>query len=195
MISNSLIGSALVASLLAAGAYADEAIRGGAALGQTCAGCHGTGGHSLGDSMPSIAGLSNRYLLKAMLDFKRDVRQSTIMGRIARGYSDRELTTIAAYFGALDWQSAPVTADRKAAKAGKKLHEERCASCHGDVGEKNEQETPRLAGQWPAYLYNQLREFHDIEFATQEPAKMHERVQKLSDSEIKALSQYYAGVK
>jgi cytochrome subunit of sulfide dehydrogenase len=195
MMTKLLTGSALVAGLFSAGIQAAEPVRSGAALGETCAGCHGTNGYSAGDSMPSIAGLSKRYLQKAMHDFKYDLRPSTIMGRIARGYSDQELVTIAAYFGDRKWQAAPVTIDQKTAVAGRKLHEERCASCHGKAGEKNEQETPRLAGQWPQYTYNQLRELHDIGFATQEPAKMHERVQKLSDAEIKALSQYYASVK
>lgn len=190
-----LIGSALIAGFFSSALPAAEPVRSGAALGQTCAGCHGTNGHSAGESTPSIAGLSKRYLLKAMLDFKRDLRQSTIMGRIARGYSDQELATIAAYFGDMPWKPAPVDADQKAVKAGMKIHEERCASCHGKAGEKNAMETPRLAGQWPQYTYNQLRELHDIEFATQEPGKMHQRVQKLSDAEIKALSQYYASVK
>jgi cytochrome subunit of sulfide dehydrogenase len=194
MMKRLMIGSALFAGLFA-NVLAAEPIRSGAALGQPCAGCHGTNGHSAGDSMPSIAGLSNRYLLKAMLDFKRDLRPSTIMGRIARGYSDQELATLSAYFGAIQWKSAPVDADRKLVASGQKIHEEQCVSCHGKTGAKNELETPRLAGQWPQYTYNQLRDLHDIEYATQEPAKMHQRVQKLSDAEIKALSQYYASIK
>ncbi|MCK7498009.1 MAG: hypothetical protein MZW92_50280 [Comamonadaceae bacterium] len=94
--------------------------------------------------------LSKRYLQKAMHDFKYDLRPSTIMGRIARGYSDQELVTIAAYFGDLE------------VAAGARQHrpEERrwpaASRTNGASGvpaatarrrEKNEQETP---GAWPA---------------------------------------------
>jgi len=126
--------SAMVATLLGATTVHAADIRGATALTGTCAGCHGTNGYSVGDTMPSIAGLNKRYLMKTMEDFKGDVRPSTIMGRIARGYSDQDLETIAAYFAAQQWEAAPQKVDAKKAEAGAKLHEEACASCHGKDG-------------------------------------------------------------
>ena len=63
------------------------------------------------------------------------------------------------------------------------------------MGFFNDKETPRLAGQWPDYLYNQLRDLHDFGFVGMQPAKMRQRVQKLSEEEIQALSHFYASQK
>jgi sulfide dehydrogenase cytochrome subunit len=187
--------SAMVGALLGATTLSAAEIRSATALAGTCAGCHGTNGYSVGDTMPSIAGLNKRYLVKTMEDFKSDVRPSTIMGRIARGYSDQDLETIAAFFAAQEWQAAPQKVDAKKAEAGARLHEEACATCHGRDGSYNEKETPRLAGQWLRYTYMQLVDLHDIERPTADPHEMHKRIEKLSKEEIDALSNYYASVK
>jgi len=68
-----------------------------AMLSITCAGCHGTDGHSTG-AIPSIAGMPAAYIEKAMLDFRDDKRASTVMGRHAKGYSDAEIKMIAAFY-------------------------------------------------------------------------------------------------
>ena len=69
----------------------------GQAIGFTCAGCHGTAGVSQGTA-PSIAGEDADDLKEMMLDFKSGKEKSTIMGRIAKGYSDEELAAVAEYF-------------------------------------------------------------------------------------------------
>jgi sulfide dehydrogenase cytochrome subunit len=164
-------------------------------LSHTCAGCHGTYGHSAGEIMPSLAGMDKRYLSKAMLDFRSGARPSTIMGRIARGYSDQEIAAIASFFSQQEWQQAPEEVNRKLVAEGRAIHEEQCESCHADGGRAGRDEVPRLAGQWQAYLYMQLRDMHDIGFEGVQPLKMRQRVQKLSQEELEALSHYYASQK
>lgn len=161
-------------------------------LANTCAGCHGTNGHSAGDSLPSLAGLNKRYLYKSMRDFQSDARPSTIMGRIARGYSDQELKAIAAFFAGQKWRNAPADVDKKLAAVGKGLHEAHCATCHLDGGMTGTKDTPRIAGQWPEYTYNLLVDLHTIGSANVQPLLMRTRIQKLSQEELQALSHYYA---
>ena len=70
-------------------------------LANTCNGCHGPDGVSQGPAAPTIAGMNKFYLtesLKAYRDGKN--RPSTIMARIAKGYSDSEIEKIAGYFSA-----------------------------------------------------------------------------------------------
>jgi sulfide dehydrogenase cytochrome subunit len=174
---------------------AAAAPRSGSMLSYTCAGCHGTDGYSAGDVMPSLAGMDKRYLHKSMLDFRSGARPSTIMGRIARGYSDEEIAAIAAFFSAQEWQQAPAKVNRKLVAHGKAIHEEQCESCHADGGREGRNEVPRLAGQWQRYLYVQLRDMHDIDFEGVQPIRMRQRVQKLSQEELEALSHYYASQK
>ena len=63
----------------------------------SCAGCHGTDGNSPG-SIPSIAGKSPAFIEQALKEFRDGSRQSTVMGRHAKGYSDKEISLIAEFF-------------------------------------------------------------------------------------------------
>ena len=60
-------------------------------LAETCEGCHGTGGNSMGPASPSIAGMSEDYLIEALTDYQSGDTRSTIMGRIMKGYTEDEI--------------------------------------------------------------------------------------------------------
>lgn len=70
----------------------------GQILALSCAGCHGTDGKSAG-IIPSFYGKSPEYLETALKEFKSGARESTVMVRHAKGYSDEEIHLIAQYFG------------------------------------------------------------------------------------------------
>jgi sulfide dehydrogenase cytochrome subunit len=186
--------AALVAGLALASAAQAEGVRSAAMMANTCAGCHGTQGASAGDLMPTIGGLDKTFLQTAMLEFKTGERASTIMGRIAKGYSDVELKAIASYMAAQPWVSAEVTVDAKLAAQGKAIHEDQCKTCHEDGGRVQEDEAPRLAGQWPEYAQLYL-EHCRAKGKRCEPRKMGSRVAKLSDEELQAMAHYYASEK
>ena len=67
------------------------------ALALTCATCHGTDGKSPG-SIPTIAGRPAKDLKDALVGFKAGTRPSTVMNRLAKGYTDQEINDLAAYF-------------------------------------------------------------------------------------------------
>ena len=92
-----LIGSALIASsILATNAFAviDRATM----LANTCAGCHGPNGISNGPKTPSIAGLPSYKMIETLNEFKSGERVSTVMQRIAKGYSEQDISDLADYF-------------------------------------------------------------------------------------------------
>jgi len=98
-----LAASSWAAPLLAEGAAVntapvDTTLTRGAMLGNTCMACHGPGGESAGEGIPSINDLGAERLESLMLEYKRDERMSTLMGRIAKGYSDADIALIADYF-------------------------------------------------------------------------------------------------
>ena len=72
----------------------------GAMLSNSCSACHGTDGKSPG-AIPSINGKSARFIHQALLEFRSGNRASTVMGRHAKGYSDKEIKLIADYFASL----------------------------------------------------------------------------------------------
>ena len=63
-----------------------------------------------------------------------------------------------------------------------------CVSCHGSNGHGTQQ-LPRLAGQHPAYLEGQLKEFGGRE-RTNDNAVMHSVASKLTALEIRSVSVY-----
>ena len=72
----------------------------GMLLSLSCTSCHGTYGISPG-TIPTIYGKSREYIIKTMNEFRNGERDSTVMKRIAKGYSDREIYLIANYFSSL----------------------------------------------------------------------------------------------
>ena len=66
-------------------------------LANSCAACHGTHGKSPG-AIPAINGKSAKFLVQSLKDFQSGKRPSTVMGRHASGYSDKEIQLIAEFF-------------------------------------------------------------------------------------------------
>ena len=162
-------------------------------LANTCAGCHGTNGASGGGAMPNIGGLNKLYLQEVLKQFKSGARDATIMGRIMRGYSDLEINAIAAYMSEQEWVPASFQENAAQIAEGKKIHaSSNCDTCHADDGRMQNDITPRLAGQWPEYLYNMLAIYHDVGAPASQPVAMRERVQKLSPEELEAVANFYA---
>ena len=182
-----LAGGLALSSVAAAGGMAT-----GSMLGNTCAGCHGTNGHSVGPASPSIAGLNEEYFVDKMAAYKDGSHHSTIMGRIAKGYSEEEIAALAKHFAAQPYQLVTQDFDAKMAKKGKKLHKKNCEKCHEEGGKVGE-ESGILAGQWLPYLQYTMDDFRAGH--SEMPKKMKKKVQKLSDDDIMALLHFYASQK
>ena len=69
-------------------------------LAKTCAGCHGTDGKSVG-AIPPLHGIKADYFIGAMKDFRSDKREATVMNRIAKGFTDKEIESMAKFFSEL----------------------------------------------------------------------------------------------
>ncbi len=67
----------------------------------TCFSCHGPEGKFVGGTIPPLAGYPASVMASQLIAFKNGTRQSTIMQRHVKGYSDDELKAIANYFGTL----------------------------------------------------------------------------------------------
>ena len=191
-----LAGMAMALSLGCAAVVADSA-RSGKMLSYTCAGCHGTNGVSNGSATPTIAGMDRFYLEKAMMTFADNTRASTVMGRIARGYTHAEIRAISAFFADQSWSAATAKTDPDKVAAGAKLHQSFCIGCHGDRGTANRADVPRLAGQWPDYLFARLQSIRAGTTGLPNAATMamQTMIGNFSDAQLQALAHYYASQK
>lgn len=71
------------------------------AMGQTCAGCHGTNGIPAVTYIPALAGLKRADFITAMEAYRDGTRTATIMNRVAPAFTDSEIAAMADYFATL----------------------------------------------------------------------------------------------
>ena len=193
---------ALIGSIFMAGASTALAGPSAQAMADTCAGCHGTDGQSVGPASPNLAGMSASYFIDSMTYFKNlekgawsgeDARPATIMNRIAKGYTDEQIEEMAEYFAAMPVYKANVPHDAAKAKAGAEVYDKGCAKCHDEGGALPDDDAGILAGQWLPWL-----EYSMVDFKSghrEMPKKMKKQVNKLSDAELDAVLHYFASQK
>ncbi|MEG3619308.1 c-type cytochrome [Magnetovibrio sp. PR-2] len=126
-----------------------------------CMACHGPNGASAGPAIPTISGLTKDYLKFTLADFKSGSRQSTIMGRMAKGYTESEIEVLSAYFSAQPFVMVENAFSPEKAAKGKELHALYCEQCHTGNGRDITLKGPVLAGQVKAYLVMTLDDFQN----------------------------------
>ena len=181
---------AICALAVSAGAHAAPSME---MLANACAGCHGTKGASAGPSMPSLAGQSKVFFVDAMKKFKSGERSATVMGRLAKGYSDEQIVAMADYFAKQKPQSQNTAIDTALAAKGKTVYDSACKRCHLENGKEFEEDTPVVAGQWLKYLQIQMDDFSSGKRKMSE--KKIEKVKSLSRAEWEAVAHFYASQK
>jgi len=194
MIKTKLIAGAVLAGSMLASSAAFAGMDRGTMLANTCAGCHGPNGISQGPATPSIAGMSPDYFIESMSAYAMGDRPSTIMMRIAKGYTDEDIAAMAQYFSKQKFTSAPQQADAKLSTKGKKLHDKYCEKCHSEGGSLADDDAGILAGQWKPYLQYNL---HDFTSGNREaPKKMAKKLKKMHEKHGQAgvdqLIEYYS---
>jgi cytochrome c553 len=175
---------------------------------QVCAACHAADGNSVMPVNPKLAGQFPEYLVKQLMNFKPAngkpaERNNVVMGGMASTLSsDEDMRNVAAYYA---WQKAKPDAakSKDLAAIGEKLYRggnaatgiPACASCHGPNGAGIPAQYPRISGQFAEYAEAQLRAFRSGERANDPQKMMRSIAARMSDLEIKAVSDYVAGLR
>ncbi len=165
-------------------------------LVDTCIACHGNNGSSVGSATPNIANMREALFVKAMQDMQSGERPSTIMGVIAKGYTDAEIRIMAKFFS--QQQAIPHRQDFDAQKAqkGRQLHNLYCNGCHKIEG-PTELLSNNLAGQQIPYLRHRLNEFINDADPTISPLMknaLQHFIEKNSRDSFDYLVHYYASL-
>jgi cytochrome subunit of sulfide dehydrogenase len=69
-------------------------------LASGCAICHGTEGRAVTKDVIPLAGLPREHIATQMRAFRDGQRPATVMHQIAKGYTDAQIDTLAAWFAA-----------------------------------------------------------------------------------------------
>jgi cytochrome c553 len=162
-----------------------------------CTSCHGFHGRSTSPTFPNLAGQQKDYIvaqLKAFRDHTRaDPHAHTYMWGMAATLTDATIDGVATYFSSQT--PAPGTAgDPTLIAEGEKIFKNgipdrkvpACQSCHGVTGE-GAAIIPRLAGQHPGYVADQLDNFISKARANE---IMHENSKNLTPEEIQQIAAY-----
>lgn len=199
-----------LAALAAAAVLSGEASAQGKAQGiaaQVCAACHAADGNSIGAANPKIAGQFPEYLDKQLHDFKaqggkKAARESAIMTGMVANLSDADMKGLASYYASQKLKPA-AAADKDLATLGQKLWRggnaasgvPACAGCHGPAGAGLPGQYPRLAGQYAEYIGAQLKAFKEGGRANDPNGAMRGVAARLTEREIRAVSEYAAGLR
>ena len=193
---------ALIGSVFMVGTTQVLAGPSASAMANTCAGCHGTNGQSVGPASPNLAGMSAAYFTESMMGFKalpkdaehaEDARPATIMNRIAKGYTEEQIEQMAAHFAAMPVYKANVPHDAAKAKAGAEIYDKGCAKCHDENGSLPDDDSGILVGQWLPWLQYSMADYQSGH--REMPKKMKKQVEKLSDAEIESVLNFFASQK
>ena len=157
--------------------------------------CHGLEGEAASAVFPRLAGQHSDYIAKQLGDFKSGKRNSDTMKPQTEDLTPSEMKSLGAFFQ--NKKVAPrVVSDEALAMVGKFIFDRgnefsglpSCASCHGAKGHGTPL-LPRLAGQHPRYIEDQLKQFNKRE-RTNDNAVMHTVASKLSELETHAVATY-----
>ena len=202
-----LTGALLLATVLLGAAAAAEkktefkpdAAR-GQTLAATCVACHTTDGSRGSPANPILQGQHPEYIVKQLQEFKSGKRKNAVMVAMASPLSDDDMQQLAAFYGAKKVKSG-FAKNKDTLALGEKIYRggilERqvpaCAGCHAPSGAGIPAQYPRVGSQHGDYVEAQLVAFRSG--ARANSAQMVTIAGKMNDREIKAVSDYIAGLR
>ncbi len=189
-----------MANTAAAATAKPDLAKGQAIATQVCAACHTADGSRGSPANPILAGQHYEYLVKQLTEFKAGKRNNAIMKGFAATLSDDDMKNVAAFYASKSAKPG-FAKDKALVKLGEQIYRggiadkavPACAGCHSPTGAGIPSQYPRLGGQHADYTEAQLVALRSG--ARDNSAQMVTIAAKMSDREIKAVSDYIAGLR
>jgi cytochrome c553 len=163
----------------------------GAAIAETCLGCHGIPGYRNAYPsyrVPKLGGQHEEYIVLGLQGYKNLGRAHPTMRAQSATMSEQDMRDVAAYFmaqGELEQGSAPSGA--QLARGGEKAAV--CSACHGAGGVSPAPNWPTLAGQHKDYLIEVIGQYQS---GQRNDPVMAGQVINLSDEDIEDIAAFYS---
>jgi cytochrome c553 len=179
---------------------AEVAARGLQIAGAVCIACHGLDGMSAVSANPNIAGMPAQYIAKQLELFKSGARKNPIMLGMAANLSPDDMTALGIYYFAQRAKPNAAARNKDLAEKGQKIYRAgipslkvpACAGCHGGAGAGIPAIYPRLAGQWPEYTLQALKQFSSGE---RKNVQMQAIASRMREQDMQAVVEYMAGMR
>ena len=164
-----------------------------------CLTCHGPKGQSATGTWPKLSAQHAAYTAKQLKNFKEGTRVNPVMMGMSATLTEQDMQNIAAYL-AKQPISQGVAQNKDTIELGQSIYRggiaakgvPACAACHSPTGAGIPSQYPLLGGQWAEYTNAQLLAFRDG--VRKNSSQMTTIATKLSDQEMKAVSDYIAGL-
>lgn len=198
-----LSGFTFAAAALASGAPAaakPDLAKGQATATQLCAACHTVDGSRGSPANPILQGQHPEYLAKQLHEFKDGKRKNAVMQGMAATLSDEDIRNVSAFYASKTAKPG-FAKNKELVSLGEKIYRggiadrqiPACASCHTPTGAGMPAQYPRIGGQHSDYTEAQLNAFRAGTRGNN--AQMLAIAAKMNDREIKAVSDYIAGLR
>lgn len=133
-----------------------------------------------------------------MKAYRTGERASSVMNRIAKGYTDTQIERVADYLAKLPYKAAKQTTNATLVARGKVVHESNCQFCHAGSGNDMGFTGTLLDGQWSTYLHATLQDYYagrNSNVPTEMAHQLKNLKTQFGDDVLLALAQYYASDK
>jgi len=177
-----------------------------------CASCHGAAGNSTIPANPNLAAQSHEYIYKQLTEFRlkagaKDVLRKgvegapSVMTAMAGPLTEADMQNLSVYLTQQKLTEPATATNPKLLERGQHIwragipdrNVPACAGCHSPNGAGIPGQYPRLSGQFPSYIEEQLKLFRAGHRANNQ--MMNQIADRMSDSDIKAVSDYAAGLR
>lgn len=159
----------------------------------TCEGCHGVEGYTNAYPayhVPRLGGQYANYVISALKAYQAGQRKHGSMLGNTAPLTEQDMQDIAAFVSKFRGMnsSLPTTGNITAGKEKAAA----CGSCHGEDGNSQDPNFPRLAGQYESYLVKALE---DYKSGSRKNPMMGGFAAGLSEQDMKDIAAYYASRK
>lgn len=177
-----------------------------------CASCHGAAGNSTIPANPNLAAQSHEYIYKQLTEFrlkagaKEVLRKGvdgapSVMTAMVGPLTEADMQNLSVYLTQQKLTEPATATNPKLLERGQHIwragipdrNVPACAGCHSPNGAGIPGQYPRLSGQFPSYIEEQLKLFRAGHRANNQ--MMNQIADRMSDSDIKAVSDYAAGLR
>jgi cytochrome c553 len=199
LLSGLLLSASVFANEAAAPAAKPDLVKGAAISAQVCAACHTADGSRGSPANPILQGQHPEYLVKQLTEFKSGKRANAIMMGMAATLTPDDMKNVAAFYASKTAKPG-FGKNKDLSTLGEKIYKggiadrqiAACAGCHSPTGAGMPSQYPRIGGQHGDYVEAQLNAYRAGTRGNN--PTMLSIAAKMNDKEIKAVSDYIAGL-
>ena len=177
-----------------------------------CVSCHSAGGNSTIPANPNLAAQSHEYIYKQLAEFRPKAGATealrkgvdgapSVMSAMVAALTEDDMRNLSIYLTQQKLTEAATATNPKVVERGQHIwragvpdrNVPACAGCHSPNGAGIPGQYPRLGGQYPSYIEEQLKLFRAGHRAN--GPMMNQIADRMSDADIKAVSDYAAGLR